>query len=272
MNDYQTKHGDEREQYSSGMQRDAEKGKPRFDLIIPLEVPYDDQLLTRIAKLYQRGAEHYEDRNWERGAGQEELDRARSSAFRHFMQWFTGEKDEDHAAAVFFNIQAAEYFERRMGQRTDLQQVATARQFVADDLEHYEAENGPVRGESDVLEWATQFLDAWGPLPTPIELTERQGRTGERLRRMRAAVPEVAAEVGLTDEPAILQSLPVGQPATPGIPIAVVEPGGSVLLLKPDDELPDWVTRSTLIPDDFQAAEKARGRHAKAVQESLDRD
>ena len=32
----------------------------------------------------------------------------RESAFRHFMAWFAGEIDEDHAAASFFNILAAE--------------------------------------------------------------------------------------------------------------------------------------------------------------------
>jgi hypothetical protein len=117
MTEFETKHGDEREQYESGMQRDKETGKPRFDLITPLDVPYDEQLLTRIARLYSRGAEHYDDRNWEKGAGQAELDRAKSSAFRHFMQWFTGERDEDHAAAVFFNVQAAEYFQWKIDQQ-----------------------------------------------------------------------------------------------------------------------------------------------------------
>jgi hypothetical protein len=119
MTEFETKHGDEREQYESGMQRDKETGKPRFDLIIPADVPYDEQLLTRIAKLLGRGADHYGDRNWEKGSGQEELDRARSSAFRHFMQWFTGEGDEDHAAAVFFNIQAAELFQSRIDEEAE---------------------------------------------------------------------------------------------------------------------------------------------------------
>jgi hypothetical protein len=113
---YETKDSGEREEYDSGMKRDTQDGKPRFDLIIPESVPYADQLLTRIAGLYSRGAEKYEDRNWEQGSGKAELARARSSAFRHFMQWFTGETDEDHAAAVFFNIQAAEYFQRRLDQ------------------------------------------------------------------------------------------------------------------------------------------------------------
>jgi hypothetical protein len=36
------------------------------------------------------------------------MDRFRASAMRHFMQWFHGEMDEDHAAAVFFNLLAYE--------------------------------------------------------------------------------------------------------------------------------------------------------------------
>jgi hypothetical protein len=41
--------------------------------------------------------------------GLEEYERFRESAFRHFLQWFNGETDEDHAAAVYFNINGAEY-------------------------------------------------------------------------------------------------------------------------------------------------------------------
>lgn len=48
-------------------------------------------------------------RNWEKASTQDEIDRFKESAFRHFMQWFFGENDEDHAAAVFFNITGAEY-------------------------------------------------------------------------------------------------------------------------------------------------------------------
>jgi hypothetical protein len=114
MTEYETKDSGVREEYDSGMQRDTQAGKPRFDLIIPAEVPYEEQLLTRWAALMARGAAHYGDRNWEKGNGQAELERARASALRHFMQWFTGETDEDHAAATLFNIQAVEYFAGRL--------------------------------------------------------------------------------------------------------------------------------------------------------------
>lgn len=104
----------DRVEFEGGGMRDAQNGKPRFDLLCPERVPYESQYLTRVAKLMGRGAEHYEDRNWEKFADQNALDRARASAFRHFMQWFNGETDEDHAAAVFFNIQATEYVRGRL--------------------------------------------------------------------------------------------------------------------------------------------------------------
>ena len=50
----------------------------------------------------------YGNRNWEKANSQEEIDRFKTSAFRHFMQWFNGEEDEDHAAAVLFNVNCYE--------------------------------------------------------------------------------------------------------------------------------------------------------------------
>lgn len=105
---YDTKDSGDRVEYDSGMVRDTNGGKPRWDLMIPKGVPYEELYLTRVARLYERGAQKYEPRNWEKARSEVELDRARESAFRHFMQWFAGETDEDHAAAVFFNINEVE--------------------------------------------------------------------------------------------------------------------------------------------------------------------
>jgi hypothetical protein len=109
MPQFETKDSGARAEFANGGVRDTQEGKPRFDLIQPETVPYADQILTRFAALMGRGAEKYEDRNWEQFSDEEALQRAYSSAFRHFVQWFNGEVDEDHAAAVFFNIMAAEY-------------------------------------------------------------------------------------------------------------------------------------------------------------------
>jgi hypothetical protein len=105
---WSTKDSGKREEYDSGMRRDTEEGKPRFDLVVPKGVPFEEQILTRFAALMARGAEKYSERNWEKANSEAELNRYYSSAFRHFMQWLTGETDEDHAAAVMFNIMCAE--------------------------------------------------------------------------------------------------------------------------------------------------------------------
>jgi hypothetical protein len=107
--EFETKDSGKRAEFVNGGVRDSQDGKPRFDLTQPETVPYADQMLTRFAALMGRGAEKYEDRNWELFSDREALSRAHSSAFRHFMQWLNGEVDEDHAAAVWFNIMAAEY-------------------------------------------------------------------------------------------------------------------------------------------------------------------
>jgi len=114
MREYETKDSGERAEFDSGMVRDVEEGKPRFDLTMPLDLAYEDQMLVRWARLMARGAEKYGDRNWEKASSEEECQRFRASALRHFMQWYLGEDDEDHAAAVFFNITGAEYVDNRL--------------------------------------------------------------------------------------------------------------------------------------------------------------
>ena len=97
------------------MKRDIQEGKPRYDLCVPLGD--SDNMLKRWAELMERGAKKYGERNWELARTQEELVRFKASAFRHFMQWFNGELDEDHASAVFFNIQAYEHTKNKVGKK-----------------------------------------------------------------------------------------------------------------------------------------------------------
>ena len=108
---FEVKDSGRRQEYVTGMRRDLQDGKARFDLTIPLN---GDDMLSRLAEHMRKGAEKYGERNWELAMTQEEYHRFRQSAFRHFVQWYKGEEDEDHAAAVFFNIQAAEYCKHRM--------------------------------------------------------------------------------------------------------------------------------------------------------------
>ena len=110
---YITNDSGKRQNYDSGMRRDTQEGKPDFSLLLT-DLPYDEQLITRWAGLMTRGAEKYGRRNWQLANSEEELDRFKSSAFRHFMQWVTGQDDEDHAAAVLFNIQAYEYVKSKV--------------------------------------------------------------------------------------------------------------------------------------------------------------
>lgn len=116
MTEYTTKDSGERARFESGMQRDTEAGKARFDLLMAEGVPYEAQFLTRCAELLGRGAEKYDARNWERANSEAEMARMKSSAFRHFMQWLAGETDEDHAAAVVFNLYAHETTKHKVEQ------------------------------------------------------------------------------------------------------------------------------------------------------------
>ena len=98
---YETTDSGERVEFNSGMVRDSDTDKPRYDLM-------DRPMLKRYAELLARGAEKYGENNWKKADSPEELVRFQASAFRHFMQWLNNEYEEDHASAVWFNIAAAE--------------------------------------------------------------------------------------------------------------------------------------------------------------------
>jgi hypothetical protein len=97
-----TRDSGKRAEFKSGMVRDTDENKPRYDLIY-------HPMMKRLAELHARGVAKYGERNWENANSIEELNRFKASSFRHFMQWFMEEKDgEDHAAATLFNVNAAE--------------------------------------------------------------------------------------------------------------------------------------------------------------------
>lgn len=102
--DFTVKDSGVREQFSSGMVRDTAADKIDYSLTL------DGPMFERWAVHLTKGAQKYSKRNWMLAEGSgPEYDRFRESAFRHFMQWWNGDKSEDHAAAVFFNINGAEY-------------------------------------------------------------------------------------------------------------------------------------------------------------------
>lgn len=106
-NNFETKDSGRRVKFSSGMNRDTQDGKPRYDLIHP-------DALERWAGLMARGAVKYGENNWMKAKTAEELNRFRASAWRHFMQYMNGDIDEDHMAAVMFNLAAMEYVKERL--------------------------------------------------------------------------------------------------------------------------------------------------------------
>lgn len=97
MSEFVTRDSGKRVTYESGMERDTDDGKPRYDLIPPMP-------MRRLAELYARGAVKYGDNNWQLADSTIELTRFKASAMRHAYQWLAGESDEDHAIAVVFNI------------------------------------------------------------------------------------------------------------------------------------------------------------------------
>jgi hypothetical protein len=107
MNDFIVKDSGKRLEFDSGMVRDTTDDKIDYALVL------DGPMFKRWAVHLTRGAKKYAKRNWMKARGQEELDRFKESALRHFIQWYEGDTDEDHAAAVFFNINGAEYINSR---------------------------------------------------------------------------------------------------------------------------------------------------------------
>lgn len=110
---YITKDSGKRIEFKSGMKREDATGKPRYDLLIPLNCKYP--MLMRWTEILTRGAEKYPDRNYEKANSIEEMDRAYQSLWRHFIQYVTNVDDgEDHASAIYFNIQVIELIKEKL--------------------------------------------------------------------------------------------------------------------------------------------------------------
>ena len=106
--DFVVKDSGQRVNFESGMVRDVATDK------IDYELPLNGPMFDRWADHLTKGAVKYPDpvpgaANWMRASGVEEQIRFRKSAVRHFRQWLRGDTDEDHAAAIFFNVNGFEY-------------------------------------------------------------------------------------------------------------------------------------------------------------------
>lgn len=110
MNKFITKDSGKRQQFDTGMVRDTQENKPRYDLIPICS-------LKRLADLYARGAIKYDDNNWQKG---QPYSRAYASLFRHIIGWREGDRSEDHLAAVAWNAFALMYYEENKPELDDL--------------------------------------------------------------------------------------------------------------------------------------------------------
>lgn len=90
-------------EFPTGAVRHDSEGKGRYDLLPVLAT-------RRIAAHWERGGKTFGDRNWEKG---QPVGRLLDSAKRHIDQWLAGETDEDHLAAVVWNVMATMEFEER---------------------------------------------------------------------------------------------------------------------------------------------------------------
>ena len=105
--EFVTKDSGERQEFSTGMVRDTQTSKPRYDLI-------DRPMLKRWAEAMGRGAQKYGEENWRKAETEQELRRFESSALRHMYQWLEGEESEDHASAILFNVAGAEMVKQKL--------------------------------------------------------------------------------------------------------------------------------------------------------------
>lgn len=141
--DFVTKDSGTRTEHPDGVVRDTDAGKPRFDLMFPKGVPFDAQLMTRVAELYERGGVKYGMRNWEKSATPETLEHHEAALMRHVYRFLTEVEDgEDHAAAVVWNVNAVDLCRRKIGLKkvkevTEAAQEATEELFKNDSLNTY---------------------------------------------------------------------------------------------------------------------------------------
>lgn len=100
---------------AGGMVRSSAGGKTDFSL------PLDGVMFERWAEHLTRATRpptSYPKRNWMlalRGTDGERaavMERAKESAVRHFIQWWRGDRDEDHGAALYFNVNLFETMRR----------------------------------------------------------------------------------------------------------------------------------------------------------------
>lgn len=99
-----------REEYANGFVRDTEDGKYDYARVLQVEglhlIPIE--ALERWGAHMMKGAEKYGEDNWRQARGLVAIARFIRSLCRHTVQFIRQDRTEDHAAAVCFNVWAAE--------------------------------------------------------------------------------------------------------------------------------------------------------------------
>ena len=102
-----------REEFENGFVRDTEEGKADYARVLAVPglhlIPVE--MLERLGAHLVRGAAKYGENNWRKATGTAAKERFARSLTRHVRQLITGERDEDHAAAIVFNAFAYELTE-----------------------------------------------------------------------------------------------------------------------------------------------------------------
>lgn len=108
--DFVVKDSGKREEYENGFVRDTEEGKPDYARVLAVPglhlIPIE--MLERLGEHLVKGAVKYGEDNWRKATGSIAKERFARSLARHVRQLITGDRDEDHAAAIVFNAFAYE--------------------------------------------------------------------------------------------------------------------------------------------------------------------
>jgi hypothetical protein len=164
-----------RQDFDTGSKRDTQDGKPRYDLI-PIHP------MHRLAMHYANGAVKYGDRNWEKG---QPMSRYFASAERHLAAAKAGKTDEDHLAAVAWNIFGIIATEKW------IEDGRLPRDL--DDMHVFEGPTPPIQDEPKV---DPRFYEAGQYITDGDTIAVVQGRNMRMPHMIRASVTSAGKEPG----------------------------------------------------------------------------
>jgi hypothetical protein len=153
-----------REEYENGFVRDTEEGKPDYARVLAVPglhlIPIE--MLERLGEHLVKGAVKYGEDNWRKATGSVAKERFARSLARHVRQLITGDRDEDHAAAIVFNAFAYELTPAEVVEPSKEELLADARKFAE------ERSKGP--GSTEYKEYWCEVADNLKH-PSPCECT-----------------------------------------------------------------------------------------------------